>query len=382
MRCLNQALHRALRGPLSLLIYLLCVPCAGASDGTLEINQACVLVGCFSGDSPGFPVTISQTGSYKLTSSLGTSSNPSGGIEILSNAGVDLDLNGFAIGGPGTCSVTGSNVSCSGLVNNQFGILASASARIHGGRITGVYNGVVFLDPNTHVRLFDLEIYDSNTSVLQIAAAASLKIERVEIERSGGSCIFLSSPLTVDIREARVLHCNDSGIVTTFDSPLHLSDSVVAHAGVVGVIAGDSSTIERVTVRDGEGGAIQCGRGCLIRESLVTGNGGAGVQVGFLSQVIENQVDLNGGTAISASDGSTVSHNTVGATSSAPTQSPGIACNLGCGVFDNVVRSSSQPLTIGSGSRYGKNVFSVYPGNAATGFGVSAGDNLCNGVGC
>jgi hypothetical protein len=41
-----------------------------AVDGVLEINQACVSVGCFPGDLAGFPVTISSTGSYRLTSSL------------------------------------------------------------------------------------------------------------------------------------------------------------------------------------------------------------------------------------------------------------------------------------------------------------------------
>lgn len=44
---------------------------AFAVDGVLEINQTCaVQTGCFSGDTPGFPVTINATGSYRLTSNL------------------------------------------------------------------------------------------------------------------------------------------------------------------------------------------------------------------------------------------------------------------------------------------------------------------------
>ena len=44
-----------------------------AGDGVLEINQTCAVeTGCFSGDGPGFPVTIDGTAgkSYRLTGDL------------------------------------------------------------------------------------------------------------------------------------------------------------------------------------------------------------------------------------------------------------------------------------------------------------------------
>ncbi len=44
-----------------------------AVDGVLEINQTCAVhTGCLSGDTPGFPVTISGAPgiSFRLTSSL------------------------------------------------------------------------------------------------------------------------------------------------------------------------------------------------------------------------------------------------------------------------------------------------------------------------
>jgi hypothetical protein len=54
----------------SLLLLLFAAP-ALASDGVLEINQTCAVeTGCLAGDSPGFPVTISTAGSYRLTGSL------------------------------------------------------------------------------------------------------------------------------------------------------------------------------------------------------------------------------------------------------------------------------------------------------------------------
>lgn len=84
-----------------LLSTILPLAAARASDGVLEINQTCALTGgCVTGDAGGFPVTISEPGSYRLTSSL-LVSVPSGGgdpraIEIVGD-NVTLDLGGFEV---------------------------------------------------------------------------------------------------------------------------------------------------------------------------------------------------------------------------------------------------------------------------------------------
>src|SRR5262245_32414033 len=46
------------------IVFALLALVASASDGVLEINQTCAAVGCFQGDSAGFPVTINSAGSY------------------------------------------------------------------------------------------------------------------------------------------------------------------------------------------------------------------------------------------------------------------------------------------------------------------------------
>jgi hypothetical protein len=56
--------------PLVLGCALLLSISSRAADGVIEINQSCVAGGCFAGDTAGFPVTISQPGSYRLTSNL------------------------------------------------------------------------------------------------------------------------------------------------------------------------------------------------------------------------------------------------------------------------------------------------------------------------
>jgi hypothetical protein len=41
-------------------IALLAGTSAALAEGEFEIDQACVAVGCFPGDAPGFPVTLAQ----------------------------------------------------------------------------------------------------------------------------------------------------------------------------------------------------------------------------------------------------------------------------------------------------------------------------------
>ena len=98
---------------LPLLTLALALP-AFAVDGVVEINQTCAVnTGCFSGDAAGFPVTISQTGSYRLTSDLSQTTTTNHTIHITNTAqNVTIDLNGFSIQGPNSCSGGGSSITC------------------------------------------------------------------------------------------------------------------------------------------------------------------------------------------------------------------------------------------------------------------------------
>ena len=63
-----------------------------------------------------FPITISQSGYYKLTSDINCSTNNVNAIEITAESNVTLDLNGFTITGPGFGSTDGAGVYFSGEV--------------------------------------------------------------------------------------------------------------------------------------------------------------------------------------------------------------------------------------------------------------------------
>ncbi len=124
------------------LALALAAPADGV-DGVVEINQASALAGGITpGDAPGFPVTLSATGSYRLTSNLSPGAAIGAlGIEIAADS-VSIDLNAFAIIGTNVC--TGFPVtSCSG--PNGNGVSQSAAtfgARVMNGTIRGMGNGL------------------------------------------------------------------------------------------------------------------------------------------------------------------------------------------------------------------------------------------------
>ena len=75
-----------------------------AADGPVSIDQDRAMAGSVtSGDDPGFPVTISQSGVYRLTGNLSVPDNNTTAILITASS-VTVDLNGFSIMGPVSCS--------------------------------------------------------------------------------------------------------------------------------------------------------------------------------------------------------------------------------------------------------------------------------------
>jgi len=75
-----------------------------AVDGVLLIDQNRALAGNVTpGDTPGFPITISQPGSYRLSSNLVVPNALTSAIRLQASH-VTIDLNGFAILGAVDCS--------------------------------------------------------------------------------------------------------------------------------------------------------------------------------------------------------------------------------------------------------------------------------------
>lgn len=84
----------------------------GSTFGVITIDQAkAESGGVTAGDAPGFPVTISQPGGYRLTGNLNVIGWASHGI-VITSPGVTLDLNGFELRGPNSCTGGGAYLNC------------------------------------------------------------------------------------------------------------------------------------------------------------------------------------------------------------------------------------------------------------------------------
>jgi hypothetical protein len=86
-----------------LVTFMVVASAATAADGVIEINQARALAGDVTpGDGPGFPVTLSAPGSYRLTGNLSVPASTTAiRIEAID---VTLDLGGFEVAGPNVCT--------------------------------------------------------------------------------------------------------------------------------------------------------------------------------------------------------------------------------------------------------------------------------------
>ncbi len=114
-----------------------------AVDGVILIDQSHALAGNLTpGDAPGFPVTITQSGSYRLSGNLMVPDANTTAIVITADF-VTIDMNGFSIIGPGTCAATfpTAPTKCSS-PGTGVGIQASAPSG-PGPKATKVMNGVV-----------------------------------------------------------------------------------------------------------------------------------------------------------------------------------------------------------------------------------------------
>jgi hypothetical protein len=172
---------RVRRAAITLLASLLPLA-AFASDGALEIHQACVAAGCFAGDDPGFPVTIAAAGSYALTSNLTVPDAATSAIQF-DVPNVTLDLGGFVVAGPVVC--TGEPVTSCGPSGSGVGISTYANARIHGGTVRGFGGTGIGVDDDS--RIWDLVVTNNGGTGIALSRGGSVRNSTVTF--NGGSGI-------------------------------------------------------------------------------------------------------------------------------------------------------------------------------------------------
>ena len=202
---------------------------AFAGDGRVEINQTCATVtGCHPNDSPGFPVSMNFGGaalSYVLTSDLAVSSPNTGAISL--PTGATLDLNGFTIQGPVSC--TGKPATCDGSGTGSGVSLSRGLVR--NGTIRGMgHSGI---------------------------SGVSMRVENVSIESNGQLGIAAFGSEALHVVNCRVVQNGGDGITTNAGQP---RGSLVVNTAIFG------------NTGDGLEGA-----GLLLLGSMVDSNGGYAV---------------------------------------------------------------------------------------------------------
>ena len=278
-RCLGTTLLRTslLRANLlgaTLLLALLAAatsafPCA---SGALEISQVCVASGCFPGDTAGFPVTITEPGSYCLTSNLDLTDEASPedttAIEVSADQ-VVLDLGGHAILGVNVCSGSPPDtpITCTA-TGSGYGVRAEGSGvTIRNGTISGMGDDCV---------------YASFTGLLE----HGVRIEGLTVSHCG------DRGLTAQADRVAVAGCNVflcGGIGINFgNSGGSVTSTLVAQVGGYGIRANSTSVVADCSVLRAADDGITLSNG-VVHHSSVSYCGGDGIEV-TVSTVADNAV--------------------------------------------------------------------------------------------
>lgn len=282
------------RESLVIAAVVLCVTPASAVDGVLEINQACAAgPGCFAGDGAGFPVTITSAGSYRLTSDL-TLTAPGSGIEVAANH-VSIDLNGFGLVGPTTCTGSGASISCGsqsgrGIRNTNFG---GRDVWVSNGRIRGFGFGIELGDAS---RVESVTV-ETNGSWGIVVGAESI-VSDATAHRNGNFGIQVGSNSLV--RASRTTANGSDGVsVGGLRRGVSIQETTASENGGDGIDAGNAASVRRCTANDNEGTGIRVGNVSLVTDSIAWINSDDGIEVTSLgSSVQRNVVNNNSGVGL------------------------------------------------------------------------------------
>jgi hypothetical protein len=353
--------------PGALLAALLAGAARGA-DGVIEINQQRAAAGeVTAGDGPGFPVTLSEAGSYRLTGDLTVASETEDAIEITADH-VTVDLAGFVVSGPATPNVTNEGISMSGRTNVE----------IREGTLRGFVYGI--RDSSSEARghrVIGVRVLDNRYYGIYFGGHSNL------------------------VRDSLMAGSQRDGVYAGYASTLLRN---TAHGnGQTGIDAGVGSTLIGNVAYDNNGAGIYAGPGCTLSRNAAFRNASGGIWAGSYftgaSALHANAAYENGATGIGTSAGSALTANSV-----YDNGGPGISAGPGCAVSGNHVYSNGgdgvvltyRGVAVGntaaSNSGYGLNAdpadplpvrfgyaVNVVSGNTAGEVrgGIEIGDNLC-----
>jgi hypothetical protein len=239
-----------------------------AAPGVIEISQARALAGGVTpGDAPGFPVTLSQPGSYALASSLVVSATNTTGIDVAADS-VAIDLNGFAIAGPVACSGRGDSVTCSPMMSsgNGIGFVGYRHVSVRNGLVYGFVNGI------------------AGSSDCRVEEVIANRNQEYGILLGAGGCVFL-----------HVIASENRGSGIAAGAGCEASESVAFANRGDGIFLGAEGVLRGNNARRNGGSGLRAGAGSTLTRNLASDNGESGVEAAYGSMVEGNLVVGNQG---------------------------------------------------------------------------------------
>lgn len=281
--------------------------------GVIEINQARALAGGVTpGDAPGFPVSIGQSGSYRLTSNLDLTSQPNVNAIAIFAPDVTIDLNGFAILGPTVCTGGPPITSCSPSTTGDGISDASTTALntvVRNGTVQGMGEGIRLLDG---------------------------RVEDVRVIGNASTGISLS---------------NLGGAVIDCDLSSNLFDGLDVGLQVVGTTG--PALVRGNTFRNNGSLGVGCFVSCNLSSNIARNNGASGFAAS--GRISDNVSDGNLGMGFIINGGSTVIGNRAHSNAGVGFSFPDVS-----GYADNVLTGNNggdtHPQVNGVGIQTGLNV--------------------------
>ena len=243
---------------------------ARAGDGLIELNQTCAVeTGCTAGDAPGYPITLTTRGSYRLTSDLAVPDQNTNGIQVGADD-VTIDFGGFTLYGPGfvpisthVCTLPGSGIGISAVPAT-----APSGFVVQNGRVRGMGWHGIFVD------------------------SPSARAERMIVERNCGVGMrFGTAALVVDSQARANV---DIGIWLGSGSRIrdsiadnNFSDGINGDGSVV--VTGCIATSNRFNGINLDLGA----NGGLVLGSAAIGNGASGILQGSGMIIVDSSASGN-----------------------------------------------------------------------------------------
>jgi Right handed beta helix region len=233
-----------------------------AEAAIIKITQSKAQNGAVTpGDAPGFPVTISQSGSYVLDSNLTVPANKNG-IEITAS-NVTINLMGFTIQGSGG--------------NTGKGIYGNVvdNISVTNGFITGMGDEGILLTASNNIRIERMTVHgNASTGVYHIGSTATI------IKSS-----FSNNSIGV--------HVGKNSLI---------ADNTISENGFEGLETLGGTIARNTIAENGDRGIVLWDNNVLVIGNTIERNGGIGIQLGgpnqgggYRDNVINNNL---GGTVI------------------------------------------------------------------------------------